>query len=415
MKNITRCLPGRIPLACALALATLTTARADYPSTVLGDIPLAYYPLDLSVDTQGFATDRSGNANDGTYVGIYSANEVPGPSSFIPRAVSFDGASTYVDLSAIGNPGLLNFTGPISMEAWVQPADSTTFGNIMAKGYDATTYAEIVVRVNGPYGANYYASSGSQGVSGGQQNTNWTHMVLSNDGTTTALYINGVLAQSTADTKGSIAFDDPWAIGTGTSAGNNRYFKGNIAQVAIYGHGLSTDQVLNHYYMGLAGVAPSSATPIITAQPQPASTYVGGTVTFTVGVASVLPTSYQWYKGATQIAGQTNATLKLLNVQAADVASYSVAVNNSNGTTTSAAAAFTLLTPGGCPSVECQRQQRQLGCRHLAQLDQPRQQPTGRVQQLRPGHVRRRRRCPNLRLRRYRGVSQSLYRQFQRQ
>src|SRR6185436_13163949 len=63
-----------------------------------------------------------------------------------------------------------------------------------------------------------------------------------------------------------------------------------------------------------------------------------------VGVLSVLPTTNQWFKGATLLAGQTNATLTLFNVQPADVASYSVVVGNSNGTTNSAAASLSLLT-----------------------------------------------------------------------
>jgi hypothetical protein len=338
---------GAILAAQSLALAAFTAAGATYQSTVLGDNPLAYYPLNLNVDTSGTATDLSGNGNTGTYVNISpGGNNVAGPSAYITNAISFDGASTWVDLSGGTNTAILDFTGPITMEAWVQPADSTTFGDIIAKGYDGGTYQEIVVRVNGPYGANYYATSGSAGVSGAQQKTEWTHVVLANDAATTKLYVNGALIQSTADTVGSISFGDPWAIGTGTSAGFSRYFRGNITHVALYNHGLSSDQVLNHYYMGLAGASPSNAAPIITTQPQPKACYVGGTVTFSLGVASVLPVTYQWYKGPTLMPGKTNATLKLLNAQASDVANYSVTVHNSNGTTPSAAAGFTLLNPG---------------------------------------------------------------------
>jgi Concanavalin A-like lectin/glucanases superfamily len=337
---------GFLPVM-AMVLIAAATARADYQGTVLGDSPLAYYPLNLEVDTGSAATDLSGNNNAGTYVNIYSGfNNVPGPSPYITNGISFDGASTYVDLSTGANPGLLNFSGAIALEAWVQPANSTSFGNVVAKGYDSSTYQEIVVRVNGPYGANYFASSGTAGVSGGQQNTNWTHVVLANDGANTKLYINGVLVQSAADTSGSIAFADPWAIGNGSSAGYGRFFNGNISQVAIYNHSLSSSQVLNHFAVGLVGVPAANAVPIITAQPQPQSTFIGGNVTFSVSTVSALSTTNQWYKNNAPLNGQTNSTLTLNNAQAGDVANYRVVVGNNNGTTNSVTVGLTLLTAG---------------------------------------------------------------------
>src|SRR5438093_5848639 len=71
---------------------------------------------------------------------------------------------------------------------------------------------------------------------------------------------------------------------------------------------------------------PSNSPPIITAQPQPQAAYPGGTVTFNVGVSSVLPVTNQWYKGGSPLLGQTNASLALNNVQSGDAAAYSVVV-----------------------------------------------------------------------------------------
>ena len=42
-------------------------ACADHKSTVLNDAPLADYPLDLTIDSGGTASDLSGNGNDATY------------------------------------------------------------------------------------------------------------------------------------------------------------------------------------------------------------------------------------------------------------------------------------------------------------------------------------------------------------
>ena len=340
---------ARQPIACfavvaAAVLATASMARADYNGTVLADNPLAFYPLNLAVDTSGTATDLTGNGNDGAYVNIFSGyNNSTGPSAYITNAVSFDGYDTSVDLS--GSSSLTSLAGAATLEAWVQPADSTSFGDIIAKGYDSSTYQETYIRVDGPYGAIYDVNLGNAQITGGQQATNWTHVVLANNGTNTSLYINGVLIQSKSDSGGAISFSDPWAIGNGTSAGNGRHFNGNITEVAIYTNGLTAAQVLNHYFVGLVGVPAASAAPIINVQPQSQPSYVGGSVTLTVTAVSALPMTNQWYYGSTPLPGKTNATLALSNLQLTNAGNYSVVVGNANGTTNSSVAGLTVSTP----------------------------------------------------------------------
>lgn len=343
MQNSTGHFLSRFFTAIGLGLMTAATVRADYQSTVLGDAPLAYYALNPAADPAGTAPDLSGNGNDGAASNLTA---VPGPTAYIPGAAYFDGTNSMVDLSGGGNPGLLDFTGPITLEAWVQPASPSWFGNIIAKGYDADTYQEITLRVNGPYGGNFYANSGSAGVSGGVQTTNWTHVVLSSDGTYASLYVNGTLVQQTADASGAISFADTWRIGNGSSAGAGRWFNGNLSQVAIYNHGLTQAQVLAHYYAGEINASPTTSAPIITVQPQPQSAYVGGSATFSVAVVSAFATTNQWYKNDSPLAGKTNATLTIVGISAADAADYRVVVGNGQGTTNSVTVALALLASG---------------------------------------------------------------------
>ncbi|HSY18701.1 MAG TPA: LamG-like jellyroll fold domain-containing protein, partial [Candidatus Acidoferrales bacterium] len=331
-------------VAAAAVLATAPMARADYQSTVVADSPLAFYPLNLAVDTGGTATDVSGNGNDGSYVNIFSGfNNTNGPSAYIANAVSFDGVDTSVDLSGVAS--LTSLAGAVTLEAWVQPADSTTFGDILGKGYDSVTSQESYIRVDGPYGAFYDVNLGNAQITGGQQATTWSHVVLVNNGTSTSLYINGVLIQSKSDTVGALSFSDAWSIGNGTSAGNGRHFNGNIAAVAFYPSGLTAAQVLNHYFVGLVGVPAANAAPIINVQPQSQPSYVGGSVTLSVTAVSGLPMTNQWYVGSTPLSGKTNATLTLSNLQLANAGNYSVVVGNANGTTNSSVAALTVSTP----------------------------------------------------------------------
>src|SRR2546430_15943393 len=111
-QTATSCSFSRFFVALGAALFSVLAAGGYYGNTVPADTPLAYYPLNLDVDTGSTATDLSGNGNYGTFVNIYSGfNNAVGPSAFITNAISFDGFTTYIDLGSGSNPGLLNFGG----------------------------------------------------------------------------------------------------------------------------------------------------------------------------------------------------------------------------------------------------------------------------------------------------------------
>jgi len=343
-QNSTHPFCAKLVTAIGLALITAATARADYPSTVLGDNPLAYYALNPGSDPAGTSPDLTGNGNNGAAFNIAA---VPGPTPFITNAASFDGSVSVVDLSGGSNPGLLNFAGPITLEAWAQPSNTTEGpANIIAKGYDSSLNSEITLRANAGnfFGGSY--NGGSHGASGGQQTTNWAYVVCAYDGTNWTMYVNATLFQSNPDATGSLNFVDPWRIGTGSADGTSRYFTGNISHVALYNHGLTAAQVLNHFYFGEINSSPTNSPPIITTQPQPQSTFIGGTVTFSVGDVSAFPTTNQWLKNNAPLPGKTNATLTIANASAADATNYSVVVGNGKGTTNSISASLTLLASG---------------------------------------------------------------------
>jgi hypothetical protein len=332
----------------ALVMASMATlsVRGDYVSTVLGDHPIAYYPLYLTNST---AVDLSGNANNGAFVNISpGVNNVPGPSAFITNAVSFDGLSTYVDLSGGPNVGLLNFGGIISMEAWAQANGPSENGYILGKGYDSTANGdEIVLRCPGfgvYQGGTFNFTTGDVHATGGTVTTNWVHLVCTYDGTNWNLYANGAVVGVTPDTSGALNFSTSWAIGDGTADGGTRIFTGNITHVAIYTNALTSAQVQGHYLAGIYGTA--NIRPVILAQPSPQVASPGGNVAFSVQVLSALPVTNQWYKDGSPISGATNLTLTLNNVQTTSSGNYTVIVGNSAGTTNSMPANLLVLTPG---------------------------------------------------------------------
>jgi hypothetical protein len=92
-------------------------------------------------------------------------------------------------------------------------------------------------------------------------------------------------------------------------------------------------------------VNPSGAEPpTITGEPESQTVNVGNTAVFSVTATGTAPLSYQWYRDAVDLPGETSSDLTLNNVQQADVAAYSVLVRNSSGTDLSAAATLTVVT-----------------------------------------------------------------------
>jgi hypothetical protein len=99
-------------------------------------------------------------------------------------------------------------------------------------------------------------------------------------------------------------------------------------------------------------IAPAVSTaPAITAQPQNGSVAEGGTVSLSVVASGQSPLTYQWFvnPAATSViasvAGATNATLTLTNVQTSQAGGYWVVVINSYGSVVSATAAVTVYQP----------------------------------------------------------------------
>ncbi len=98
-----------------------------------------------------------------------------------------------------------------------------------------------------------------------------------------------------------------------------------------------------------------NASPIITTQPASQYVAVGGNVVFTVAASGTAPFSYQWLKNGAKLAngggvsGANSSSLTLSKVTTKSGASYSVIVKNTFGSTTSAAAALSVLTP---PSIK---------------------------------------------------------------
>lgn len=85
--------------------------------------------------------------------------------------------------------------------------------------------------------------------------------------------------------------------------------------------------------------------PSITTQPLSQVVVAGANVALSMAVGGTAPFSFQWRFGGVSLAGATNQTLNLTNIQPAASGDYSAVVGNAAGTTTSSNAVLTVVAP----------------------------------------------------------------------
>jgi polygalacturonase len=99
-------------------------------------------------------------------------------------------------------------------------------------------------------------------------------------------------------------------------------------------------------------VTSTAVAPSITTQPTNYSATVGQNAAFSVTASGTAPLSYQWYFNVnTPLAGDTNASLSLTNVQPDAAGGYSVIVTNSAGSITSSVVQLSLTAAAGTPTL----------------------------------------------------------------
>ncbi|MDP3070224.1 MAG: immunoglobulin domain-containing protein [Opitutaceae bacterium] len=106
-----------------------------------------------------------------------------------------------------------------------------------------------------------------------------------------------------------------------------------------------------------AGTAPS-----ITIQPATQAANAGATLTLGVAATGSPPPTFQWRKDGVALAGATQTTLTITNLQSASAGAYTVVVTNSGGSVTSAPAIVSLNAPAtGVPAIAAHPQSQHVG------------------------------------------------------
>ncbi len=340
--------------ASVIAAPLNGTGLAPYPQAVLALNPIAYWRLNEGPDNGGgnngaIAHDYA-SGNNGIYTNVVLGQQGYNPASDPSDTSMQVGSGSDVTNSYVGLIGTnIDFSVPagsnaeFSVECWANV--SANGGGIVAKGF-GNGGEELVLDTGGtgdafrfylrPAGLNTTFQASSSIVPNGK----WCHLVGVCDeaNSNLLLYVNGVLAaQTTITPLSGVVSDSPINLTIGarsnTSGGaNTLQSQGNINDVALFNYALTAAQIVNEYDQ--SGIAPFFIQ-------QPAVTYVGlgSNLTITAVAGGTIPLSYQWYEtnvattSVQALAGQTNASLVVSNIQSSD--NFYLNVTNVYGATNS--------------------------------------------------------------------------------
>jgi hypothetical protein len=272
------------------AAVAVSPARADYSNTVASFNPIGYWRLNetappsppLNVVTNYGSVGSNGNA-------VVVLNCTKGHTGAVGKSILFDGnaGAGSIDVSAkvdVPFNAALNPAPPLTVEFWANPnrndatvcamssMDCQLGGGGSRRGWlvylDSTFGWEFRIGTTSGYLITSQCSSGLGATTVGS----WQHVVVTYDGATAQIYVNGVLKATRAASGwvpntempimfgclplpggGGTGYDGP-APSFGGLAGSRGY-DGYLDEVAIYTNILSSSTIAAHYFAATTNAA----------------------------------------------------------------------------------------------------------------------------------------------------------------
>lgn len=253
----------------ALSASQLETnyksGRVKYQNQVLSLTPVVYFPFDEST---GNASSVGSKIPEMT---AYNSPTVNVSSNVSNKSISYDGTNDY-HYYVTGSDSTNQFTGLsdgiFSIEMWVKANTIATSNNqviwsmwdrndsdrqlglyLRGTGYSNTGKLTYYTLRNG---INYQESISSSRI----DDNKWNHIVITQNGSTTKIYINGTLETTKTDwTWTTFGWNDNSSVRTVLGAGVSNYitptfteyYNGGIDEFAVYGTELSSTNVTDNY------------------------------------------------------------------------------------------------------------------------------------------------------------------------
>jgi len=238
-------------LLCVLALTGASaTFAADYPNAILADGPLAYYRFGENVVTPTFDTIVNSGTLGAAVNGIYSGSVTHPVAGILPANGAASANGTI--LSVAYNAGL-NPVGAFTIEGWLRPTvtNAPTVLTCALSSMHAASPRTGWLLYQSDTGWNFRMYNGVDAnttisITGGSAPVagNWYHVVVSFDGTTATMYVNGVAGPSAAPAAFVQNSDSAFNIASRSDAAFG--WNGTADEVAFYPSALSASEVAAH-------------------------------------------------------------------------------------------------------------------------------------------------------------------------
>lgn len=233
-----------------------------YADQVLATSPSIYWRFTPSSFTADWAGSRDAVA--GTGVTSVNGSAIPGETG----AAQFNGSQSGTASTATTVPTTARF----SVELWFKAAPGNS-GKLI--GYGSSRTGD-----SGSYDRHVYLTDNGRIVFGVYPNAvrtvmspsnksyadnQWHHVVATQGTGGMALYLDGQLSASDASVTTAQDYTGYWRIGGDNLNGwpnqpsNNRYYTGQLDEVAVYGAALTAQQVAQHYAVGTGAGVPTAS------------------------------------------------------------------------------------------------------------------------------------------------------------
>ena len=185
------------------------------------------------------AGDLSGSGNAGSVLGGATWSS----AGRFGKALAFNGSNGSVK---VADSASLDLTTGMTLEAWVRPAALSGWSCVILKERPETSHLSYEMSANTSSdkpSAFIWVGSAERGVYGAGRLPlgTWTHLASTYDGATLRVYVNGVLASSTAASGAITASSGDLRIGGNSLWGE--WFNGLIDEVRIYKQPLSAADI----------------------------------------------------------------------------------------------------------------------------------------------------------------------------
>ena len=230
-------------MVMAVALTT-QTLFAQVPSYVPTSGLVGYWPFN------GNANDESGNGNNGVVSGaVLTADRFTNNSN----AFSFNGSSSYI---TVPNSPSLNPSTSITLSWWCYVNQFTNTYSVFISNWDETNnqraYSMVIEPTTNKLRLSYSSNGGSSDLFINSTTAvalnNWIHVVYVKSVSSTNIYINGVLINSTPSITGIYSSSSrPIRFGAKNTSNPYQFFNGKLDDIGIWNRSLTQQEITNLY------------------------------------------------------------------------------------------------------------------------------------------------------------------------